>query len=152
MGAMFEVFGTVLQYALPVGVGLKALHKGFVREGVGLGVAAAIQQVALRVIKKTTCVARPFPNQIKLDSFPSGHTAGAFLSIGFILGLELFTDCESTTTEKVCFVALAVLVGVSRVALRMHWTTDVLGGAALGLFFGGVGPFLVSLLSKNRET
>lgn len=42
------LFGSVAQYALPVGAGLWAISIGHWREGLGLGVSAAIQQIFFR--------------------------------------------------------------------------------------------------------
>lgn len=67
-------------------------------------------------------------------SFPSGHatmSAAVFLTIGALLA-----STRSRWQERafVLFAAavLAVLVGLSRVGLGVHWATDVLGGWAFG--------------------
>ena len=67
-------------------------------------------------------------------SFPSGHasiSALAFLTLG-----ALIASSRSSTTERLYILAAAslmtLLVGLSRVALGVHWATDVLGGWALG--------------------
>jgi undecaprenyl-diphosphatase len=57
-------------------------------------------------------------------SFPSGHTAGAFI-IAQIAGFQ-FPELEG-----ILFL-WAALVGLSRVILRVHYPTDVLAGAVLG--------------------
>ncbi|MEO5737737.1 MAG: phosphatase PAP2 family protein [Variovorax sp.] len=67
-------------------------------------------------------------------SFPSGHasiSAIVFLTLG-----ALIASSRSLTTERLYILAAAglmtFLVGISRVALGVHWATDVLGGWALG--------------------
>lgn len=67
-------------------------------------------------------------------SFPSGHasmSAIVFLTLG-----ALMADTRSRWIERVFILAIAsgatFLVGVSRVALGVHWVTDVLAGWALG--------------------
>jgi undecaprenyl-diphosphatase len=67
-------------------------------------------------------------------SFPSGHagmSAIAFLTIGALVA----ATC-TRRTERAFFVSagllLSLLVGISRVALGLHWGTDVIGGWALG--------------------
>ncbi|WP_146039262.1 MULTISPECIES: phosphatase PAP2 family protein [unclassified Variovorax] len=67
-------------------------------------------------------------------SFPSGHasmSAIVFLTLGALLA-----NTRSRWVERVFILAMAAvatfLVGVSRVALGVHWGTDVLAGWALG--------------------
>lgn len=59
-------------------------------------------------------------------AFPSGHTATAFLYAG-IWALSLRRPALSPLP-----VAVAAAVGVSRMAVGVHWPSDVLAGAMLG--------------------
>lgn len=59
-------------------------------------------------------------------SFPSGHTAAAFVLAGGICLLQF------PLGAKLLAVLLAALVGVSRMAVGVHWPLDVLGGALIG--------------------
>ena len=69
-------------------------------------------------------------------SFPSGHTATAFLLAG-ILCLYY-----RGTAARTLIIATAVLAGISRVAVGVHWPLDVLAGAALGFMPAFVGSYL----------
>jgi undecaprenyl-diphosphatase len=67
-------------------------------------------------------------------SFPSGHTsmsAIVFLTLG-----ALIARTRSRAPERLYILAaaalMALLVGISRVLLGVHWATDVLGGWAFG--------------------
>lgn len=60
------------------------------------------------------------------SAFPSGHTTTFFLLVGI---------WAMSTRSRILSVALllpGVVVGVSRMAVGVHWPSDVLAGAALG--------------------
>ncbi len=67
-------------------------------------------------------------------SFPSGHTmmaAVVYLTLGVLLARTLPARALRVYVIGVS-AAIAVLVGVSRVYLGVHWPTDVLAGWTLG--------------------
>ncbi|MGN7190570.1 phosphatase PAP2 family protein [Curtobacterium sp. MCBA15_004] len=68
-------------------------------------------------------------------SFPSGHTLNATVVVGTIVYLLILR--QSRTVTRVWTIVVGTLfvlsVGVSRVFLGHHWTTDVLAAWALGL-------------------
>ena len=66
----------------------------------------------------------PFSVADALASFPSGHTTSAFAA-GTALGLV-------RPAWRGRLVAAALLIGASRVLVGAHYSSDVVGGAALG--------------------
>jgi undecaprenyl-diphosphatase len=67
-------------------------------------------------------------------SFPSGHTsmsAVAFLTMGALIAATRRRPQERFYILLVAGL-LTLLVGLSRIALGVHWTTDVIGGWAFG--------------------
>jgi membrane-associated phospholipid phosphatase len=66
--------------------------------------------------------------------YPSGHAFGAALVYGALaVGLpQLVSDTSSKRMIQVLALAMALLIGLSRVRLGVHWPTDVLGGLAFG--------------------
>ncbi len=67
-------------------------------------------------------------------SFPSGHTLLAtvfYLSIGVML-MRAFPHRRLKTYVLGCAILIALLVGVTRVYLGVHWVSDVFGGWSLG--------------------
>lgn len=76
------------------------------------------------------------------SSFPSGHTLAAFCT-AFVLA-----DSDAQTAANVGF---AAAVAASRVHLRAHHPTDVIGGAAIGSVLGlGLRP-LVDLVTPGTR-
>ena len=65
-------------------------------------------------------------------SFPSGHATRAFLlgTMGILLG---------PTWAAVALVILAPLVALGRVAMGVHYLSDILAGAFLGILGGIIG-------------
>lgn len=90
-------------------------------------------------------VARPRPFQLKDVyllipepagfSFPSGHTMASFAAA---FSVWLTHKKEGTLT-----LIVAALIGFSRIYLYVHFLTDVLAGAVLGILFGWIGTALV---------
>jgi len=67
-------------------------------------------------------------------SFPSGHSSGSATLVTVVLVLTW--PLVSRTGRRVCLalgIALAVLVGLTRMWLGVHFLSDVLGGWALGV-------------------
>ncbi|MGC5017538.1 phosphatase PAP2 family protein [Micromonospora sp. DT47] len=68
-------------------------------------------------------------------SFPSGHTLNATLAAGVLL-LVFLPFTRGRPVARVALwsaaVLIAVVTGLSRIALGVHWTSDVLGGWLLG--------------------
>ena len=70
-------------------------------------------------------------------SFPSGHTGASFAAAS-----ALFFSQGSRMAGVGAF-ALASLIGFSRLYLYVHYPTDVLAGALLGVMLGWLGAMLV---------
>lgn len=153
---LLTTFGHVAQYALPIGAGLHALYRGYQKEAFSLGIASGIQNIVVKLIKNTVSAPRPYPHHLRLNSFPSGHATGAFLAVGFVLGLELVHSRTSdrpylSTASKVGIVSMAILVGVSRYLARMHWPIDIALGSFLGMCFGGASVVVPQQYCKGEN-
>ncbi len=67
-------------------------------------------------------------------SFPSGHTQTAF-------GAATYLSCIFPMGTP-AFMSLAVLVGLSRIAIGVHFPADVLAGAFFGALFSIIGFYV----------
>ena len=69
----------------------------------------------------------------KTNSFPSGHSATAFILAGsFFMTVRRFWS-------RIVLIVLASLVALSRVAVGVHWPLDVAAGALLGWWLVWIG-------------
>jgi len=133
--------------------GLKARRRGPDRRRavVALATAGFSSLIVSRAVKKAVERQRPDDHlsaAVRIpssSSFPSGHTLAAFCT-AFILG-----DSDAGTAANVGF---ATAVAASRVHLRAHHPTDVIGGAVIGSVLGlGLRPVvdLITPGSKGRR-
>lgn len=84
-------------------------------------------------MKAWTDVPRPTGSLVETSgmAFPSGHTAYAITYITIAVTLERVRDIVTRAALVIIAVALAVAIGFTRVYLRAHYLSDVIGGAAL---------------------
>ena len=67
-----------------------------------------------------------------LSSFPSGHTAASFATV-----TALFLAKEKKIA--LMFLTLSCLIAFSRLYLYVHFPTDILGGALVGILSAVIG-------------
>lgn len=85
-------------------------------------------------------VARPRPlfddplSSARGNSFPSGHSMSSTVCYGALfLAFGMLLDGRARRWVLVALLALVAGIGFSRLALGLHYVTDVLGGIVLGL-------------------
>jgi undecaprenyl-diphosphatase len=115
--------------------GVKGRRRGAGRRRavVSLGTAGFSSLAAVRATKSLVERERPeaqLEARVRTptsNSFPSGHTLAAFATAVVL---------PDTTAEMAAYVGFAGAVAASRVHLRAHHPSDVLGGAAVGTALG----------------
>ncbi len=102
-------------------------------------------------------VSRPRPQDALFDAlgygFPSGHSTNAvtaWLTLAVLLGAPS-TRRARRVALLAAAVVIAAIVGVSRVYLRVHEATDVLGGWALGGLWVATVLTAAAVLSRRAE-
>jgi undecaprenyl-diphosphatase len=67
-------------------------------------------------------------------SYPSGHAMGSAIGLGMCLfaARRFLKRKPAKALTAAGLILLILLIGFSRIYLRAHWLTDVLGGFALG--------------------
>ncbi len=88
----------------------------------------------------------PLVNEGDPNSFPSGHTCAAFAFAG--AGLWAFP----TKWAKALALAGAILMGFSRLYVGVHYPSDVLAGAIVGLLAGWAACKLTAHYDRKRPS
>lgn len=88
-------------------------------------------------------IQHPLPfRQPLTSSFPSGHATAAFCA-ATLLGEQ--------DPVAPCYLAAAVVISASRLYVRIHHASDVIGGAVIGLLLGRVLRRLMPLERRRAE-
>ena len=121
----------VLAFVLIAGRRRQDVRRAVVAAGLSAGLGLLVAQVVARLVDRP----RPFvahPHAVHLFAhhaadagFPSDHTTAAF-AIGTALVLRF-------RGWGVAVLLLATILAVTRVAMGVHYPTDVLGGALIGV-------------------
>lgn len=82
-------------------------------------------------------------------SFPSGHSTGS-MAIALTLAYVLVRERIAPRWSLALAPLFAVLVGLSRIYLDVHWATDVIGGWAVGLALASGGAALYDRVRRTR--
>lgn len=78
-------------------------------------------------------------------SFPSGHTASSFA------GATAIWLCTNRRVGFAAFI-LCLIISFSRLYFYVHYPTDVIFGALLGVLLGIIGNYLSRFLKENGKT
>lgn len=115
-------------------------HNSEIDKGFVLSAAALVTTVFVLTGKHTTGILRP--DQSTFNSFPSGHTATAFL------GAELVRKEYGWGYGTLAYAA-AVTVGCMRMYNQRHWLSDVIAGAGVGMLAANIGYMLLPYWQKT---
>ena len=123
------------------------------RAGAVLAQALLLEFICCNVILKPL-IARPRPcdlnDAVRLliprpgdDSFPSGHSGISFAAVGALFAAK--------SRLWVPAFVLALIIAFSRLYLYVHWPSDVLAGAALGILMGFLAEKLVRYWQRRHS-
>jgi len=126
------------------------------RGGITLALALVLCLVLNNLMLKNI-IARPRPFHIDPSlaliipepsefSFPSGHTLSSFASAEVI-----WRYCGKK--YGIISAIWAALIGFSRLYLMVHFPTDVIGGAVIGMIIGCLAVVITNMIfKKNKQT
>lgn len=128
-------------YALRL-CGVKGKH-GYADMTIILGTAYALMGISVNALKAITKVQRP--DESSYNSFPSGHTATAFM------GAELLRREYWNVSPWIGVAGYAVAAGTGffRMYNNRHWLTDVIAGAGFGILSVQAAYWLYPTITKT---
>lgn len=144
-----KTYDDYLQYA-PAGVmvGMKAFgyesRSSWGRMLVSDAFSSLIMATAVNSLKYSVKVMRP--DGSSRNSFPSGHTAMAFMT-ATMLHKEYG---HRSPWFSIGGYTIAAAVGVTRQLNNRHWMSDTMVGAGIGILSTELGYFLTDLIYKKR--
>ena len=142
-GGVERPFDNYLQYAayaeFALGMALGVGDHGFWEQVLLMGTAIGVTSALSGTLKNTTGVVRP--NGYGNQSFPSGHTVTAFLAAEMV-------RLEFGLWWGLAAYSVAGLTAFMRIYNNWHWTSDLLGGAGVGILGANIAYWLLPLERK----
>jgi len=122
-------------------LGIKSKHN-FKDKAIISATSYLIMGLAVNALKKVTVSVRP--DGTSFNSFPSGHTATAFM------GAELMHQeyKDVSIWYSISGYAIATGTGLFRMYNNRHWLTDVAAGAGIGILSAKAGYWLYPIVSR----
>ncbi|MDD2953823.1 MAG: phosphatase PAP2 family protein [Parabacteroides sp.] len=108
-------------------------------------ITASIMGVAVNTVKHTVSVTRH--DGSNTHSFPSGHTAMAFMAATM---LHKEYGMTRSPWYSIGGYTVATATAVSRMLNNKHWLSDVMVGAGIGILSTELGYFLADLIFKDK--
>jgi undecaprenyl-diphosphatase len=153
---LISVLGSygILSWLVAIAAGLLAIRRRY-RLAAYLVVAGVGAIILDPTLKHAVGRLRPVvPDPVAVgggNSFPSGHSLGSIVVYGALL--LVFAPALHGRARRLVIGAVAVLVvaiGVSRLALGVHFLSDVLGAWALGVAWLGITAFAFELHRREH--
>ena len=118
-----------------------------VRAAAGLGIESALVNGPVKWLFRRTRPVQQGPRPLHLrhprtSSFPSGHATAAFF------GAALLRDDDPLWP---IYYAVALVVAASRVHVKIHHASDVIGGIAIGVALGEVTRHLFPVGTRHES-
>ena len=109
---------------------------------IGVAITANLVLVALLNQLLKNILQRPRPTEYRIIqetgySFPSGHSMASMAFYGYLIYL-IYKYVENKNTKWILIMLLSILIcsiGISRIYLGVHYTSDVLGGFLISISY-----------------
>ncbi|RYY63901.1 MAG: phosphatase PAP2 family protein, partial [Chitinophagaceae bacterium] len=149
----FTASATFLQIAYGLTIGLYLLRRNWLRciEILVIGIGGFALNYFMKLTFHRLRPPNPILEPLHNFSFPSGHATSGFIFYGLLayLAWKLKLPRGLRLALAVVLIAWALLVGFSRIYLRMHFATDVLAGFCIGASWLGLSILILQRMKKK---
>jgi membrane-associated phospholipid phosphatase len=154
----FTLLGS--QYFLIPAFLLLMAYYFFVRKNTWNGIRVAVVSLsslgvmfALKMVFKRPRPDMPLLRQVEGLSFPSGHAFMSFSFFGIVIYLIYKSQFKGWKRYlAVCiFVLITLLVGISRIYLRVHYASDVIAGFCMGFMWMVITLVILRQIESRRN-
>lgn len=125
----------LLYISFPIFVSL-LFFRGYYAAAIHITLAGIATSLITHGLKDYFAIARPdlVVGAPLSSAFPSGHTSGAVVFLGLLAAFvaQEVEQKKRWVVYSLCSIPM-LMIGLSRVYLGVHWTSDILGGLLLGL-------------------
>jgi membrane-associated phospholipid phosphatase len=134
---------------------LYILLKDYKRSGeiAVIGIGGFLINFFLKLFFQRVRPPHPLIEPLTNFSFPSGHATSGFIFYGLLVYLIWKSSMPKALKYFAAFLfpAFALLIGFSRIYLRLHYTTDVIAGFCIGLAWLSLSIWMMERLKKKAE-
>jgi undecaprenyl-diphosphatase len=132
-------FDTTPSFVTSLLVAVYLFHQKYDCQALLLTAAMAANIILVETIKTLVHFPRPLNGILTVQgfSFPSGHVTNTVVLFG-LLTYFAWNHWKSSILRilwSFFSVLIAIVVGLDRIYLNVHWFSDVLGGYSLGVFW-----------------
>ncbi|MBC7904996.1 MAG: phosphatase PAP2 family protein [Gemmatimonadaceae bacterium] len=122
-----------------------------------IGIGGSLVTHFLKVYFQRPRPANPLSDPLLTYSFPSGHSSAGFIFYGLLIYLVSKSNLSPgyKILTGILLAALSLLIGLSRIILRFHYLSDVIGGFCIGAAWLSLSIYLLEhypVSSSNPKT
>lgn len=130
---------------------LKNVKRAFEVAAIGLG--GFLVNYFMKLAFHRTRPPHPLIDPLNNFSFPSGHATSAFIFYGLLTYLFWKTEIHKPYKYVLTIVLIlfSLLIGFSRVYLRVHYPSDVVAGFCIGFSWLALSIYLLERLKKKTD-
>ena len=154
-GITYFASATFLQIAYGVLILIYLFRKHWKRslEIAAIGLGGFIINYVMKLSFHRLRPPNPLIKKLENFSFPSGHATGAFIFYGLLTYLIWKTDIPKLYKFLIASVLIifSILIGFSRIYLRVHYPSDVVAGFCIGFAWLTVTVWLFEILKKKSS-
>lgn len=118
-----------------------------------ISISSVLLMISLKYVFQRPRPLLPLLNEARGLSFPSGHAFMSFSFFGLLIYL-IYEEMKNGWLKSLFIFLLAclvLLIGLSRIYLRVHYASDVIAGLCMGFMWIVISLSIINLLEKQKS-